>query len=344
MKRKDIGDMSELSLYSEAQTLRLGRAISPRMAIIHPTNRCNHACTGCEYANVHTSLPAEFQEDELLELVDDVADLGVFSVLFSGGGEPSLNRYFGAALERAYQRKLTCGIFSNGAGIDDALAKTIAATATFIRISVDASTPKTFASIRRVHLNSFGQTKANITKLIQAKAETGSEVEIGLKFLVRDSNVHEIISFVEFASELGVSNVQFKPLRNEPEEPSGTDLGRALGFITRAKSLYPDVKIGGGVSQSICVETPCWITPLRVVVSAEGDVHLCNYFNHRRDTHTIGNIKDTPLCDIWFSEAHKQALANIDNKQCGLYDCRFHQLNTELLSLAESHRSQLDLI
>ncbi len=362
MKNSDIARMSSLSFYSEALRLKLGHEISPRMAIIHPTNRCNHNCTGCEYANIHKRSPefeagslriideswlaAEIESTRLLGLINEIADLGTTSILFSGGGEPTLHPSFDKALEEAKKRGLLIGIFTNGTAVNQQLAEVIAQNATFIRVSIDASTAETYAAIRQVSLSAFNQLKSAVGRLVAAKAHSGSKLQIGLKFLIRPCNLEEIISFVGLAKELGVESVQYKPIRNttKDKELNSKEVQTAQKLIEHARSAHPDIKVQGGVSTEIRVKVPCWITPLRVVVSAEGDIHLCNYFNHRRQTHTFSNISHSLLKDIWFSDAHRQALANIKLSECELYDCRFHKLNVELSDLVENHRDQLDFV
>lgn len=361
MQNNDVARMSPLSFYSEALSLKLGHKISPRMAIIHPTNRCNHNCTGCEYANVHAVKSPEFEQGSLrlidnswvqleigstrlLKLVDEIADLGAASILFSGGGEPTMHESFAPTIEKAKQRKLLVSIFSNGTFIDQELAECIAQNATFIRISVDAATAETYAAIRRISPSVFDKLKLRIKMLIEAKNRLGSKLEVGLKFLVRPCNIGEILSFVTLANKLEVESVQYKPLRNAAEEPNLEQIQTAQKLIEQARGLCPDIKVQGGMSPEIKVLTRCWISPLRVVISAEGDVHLCNYFNHRRQTHTFGNINHSSLKNIWFSDAHRQALANIKVPECEFYDCRFHKLNVELLDLVENHREQLDFV
>lgn len=348
MQNNDIARMSPLSFYSEALRLKLGHKISPRMAIIHPTNRCNHNCTGCEYANVHKKRSSEIEGSRLLKLINEIADLGTASILFSGGGEPTLHPSFGKVLEEAKKRRLLIGIFTNGSAINQQLAEVIAQNATFIRISVDASTTATYVAIRRIDSSAFDQLKSAVRRIVAAKDRLDSNLQIGLKFLVRPCNTGEIISFVSLANELGVESVQYKPIRNADEDLNPEQAQTSQRFIEQVKeqtrNVCPGIKVEGGVSAEIKVRVPCWITPLRVVVSAEGDVYLCNYFNHRRQTHTFGNINEKSLRDIWFSDAHRQALVGIRISECELYDCRFHELNAELLSLVEKCRHQLDFV
>jgi len=329
--------------YLEALRLDLGTMISPRMAIVHVTNRCQHSCTDCEYSALHSPDAQEIEGERLMTLIDEIADLGSVSILFSGGGEPTLHPMLGDALKKTSGRKLSCGLFTNGGIIDSKLADSIVENCAFVRFSIDAAHPETYAQIRGITPASFWKLLETVESIIEIRKRAHSQVEIGLKFLIRTNNLGEIPEFITLAEKLGVQNVQFKPLRNAPGVLNKDDSEQARKMIEKAKKKKGHtVRIQGGIAD-IKVSTPCWISPLRVVISAEGDVHLCNYFNHRRDTHTFGNIYRKELKELWGSEAHRDALDMISSGECALYDCRFHHLNEMLKSLIKK-RAGFDFV
>jgi MoaA/NifB/PqqE/SkfB family radical SAM enzyme len=312
------------------------------MAIVHPTNRCNHRCAGCECSSLHSAGAAEIPGERLLRLLQEIADLGAASILFSGGGEPTLHREFPNCLELASRCGLLAGVFTNGSMLGH-VAECLCRYASFVRISVDAATANSYAAIREIPPSAFDRLLASIRELVERKNGNGSRLRIGLKFLVRPSNLGEIPAFVELAEGLGVNSIQFKPLRNSPSQPSPDELAKALRLVDASCRVHSGLRIEG-FSNDSREPLPCWLSPLRVVVSAEGDVQICNYFHHRRATHTIGNVHLQPLREIWFGDAHRKALAKIRAPECRLYDCRFHRLNRELLELVEQHRHQLDFV
>ena len=317
-----------ISLYFNALDLSLGREIRPVMAILHPTNACDHRCLGCEYA----SILGKAQIKDICDVIDQVADLGVVSVLFTGGGEPLLHPQFSDAIKRAKHKNLYVGIFSNGSKLNGPLSSIIAEFADFIRISVDAATQSTYNTIRGVTEKRFNELQEGIKKLLSLRK---GKLEIGLKFLIRKTNIDEIIPFAKFAKSLGVDSIQFKPIRQSDLDLNDDEKKGAISMIDDLKNRFPGF-IRGGI-RPIKPIVPCWITPLRVLVDAEKKVFLCNYFNHRRESHCIGCLDDKRLKDIWFGERHRKALKNINPRECSLFDCRFHSLNAELKELVK-HR------
>ena len=340
-----MSDPTKLSYYPEALRLSRDQPISPRMAIVHPTNLCQHRCADCEYASTREcpAPPASMDPDRLLGLVDEIADLGAAGLLFSGGGEPTLHPALPVAIARAADRGLSVGLFTNGVKMSPNLLEVLVRKAAFVRISMDAATAATYRAIRGVdHLE---PVKNNVRALVSARL-AGSSLEIGLKYLVRrePDNIAEIPAFCALAEKLGVDNVQFKPLRQGAGEPSAADMHAAQALISAERTQTRRLKISGGMSDSEINAPACWISPLRVVISADGGVHLCNYFRHRQSTHTFGNINEKPLAEIWFGPEHREALKRIDPAQCGLYDCRFHKLNRELSDLVKNHRAEFDFV
>jgi radical SAM protein with 4Fe4S-binding SPASM domain len=62
---------------------------------------------------------------------------------------------------------------------------------------------------------------------------------------------------------------------------------------------------------------------LQVTIDARGDVFLCCYFSHRRESHTIGNLLEQPLQSLWATTRHREAIAGIEPHACSRFDCRF---------------------
>ena len=80
--------------------------LAPLHIRIKPTNVCNHNCRYCAYRmddlqlgkdmNVRDYIP----RDKMIEIIDDIIEMGVNAVTFSGGGEPFCYPYLLDAVER----------------------------------------------------------------------------------------------------------------------------------------------------------------------------------------------------------------------------------------------------
>ena len=79
---------------------------APLEVRLKPTNFCNHRCWYCSYRMKSVQLgkdmvEADFiPEQKMYEIIDDMAEIGVKSVIFSGGGEPLCYEYIVPTVER----------------------------------------------------------------------------------------------------------------------------------------------------------------------------------------------------------------------------------------------------
>jgi MoaA/NifB/PqqE/SkfB family radical SAM enzyme len=312
----------ESSLRRIAGAILAGEIVPPRMAVVHITNRCNDRCQGCEYEACHAS-PAEMSSGDLVGVIDGLAELGVSALTLGGGGEPSLHPDFVAIVRHAASRGLEVGVLTNGAGLDGNAIDALVRSASFVRISLDATEPATFARIRGTRESEFARRIDTVKRIVAARNAASSNLEVALKFLLRSTNAEEAPQFVALGEALGVDNVQFKPLRplGSPDAPSPEEIQRAQRAIDEAHVAHPRVRIRGRMNPvPHSSDRPCLARNLLVVVAADGSVCGCRCFEHRRDTHIYASIHDgASLRDIWYSPAHRDL--RVDPSQCGLFDC-----------------------
>lgn len=104
-----------LKIYRDSDLLYSIRAtgtILPRHASILPTNHCDLSCTWCSCSERDKS--QEMPTDELLALVDTLADLGTIAVSITGGGEPCLHPGLNELIWALSSRGIRAGLVTNG--------------------------------------------------------------------------------------------------------------------------------------------------------------------------------------------------------------------------------------
>ncbi|MFQ5811308.1 MAG: hypothetical protein ACE5JM_16950, partial [Armatimonadota bacterium] len=65
-----------------------GETAPPVTVEIDPTNACNHDCIWCITSGLRARSTATLSRDLLLRLPGELAQYGVRSITFTGGGEP----------------------------------------------------------------------------------------------------------------------------------------------------------------------------------------------------------------------------------------------------------------
>lgn len=110
----------------------------PVLAQIIPTRRCNIACAYCnEYDHVSSPVPA----DEMLRRIDNLADLGVSIVTFSGG-EPLLHPDLDDIIRRIRERGMIASLITNGYFmVPERIQRLNDAGLEYVQISIDNVKP-----------------------------------------------------------------------------------------------------------------------------------------------------------------------------------------------------------
>jgi MoaA/NifB/PqqE/SkfB family radical SAM enzyme len=85
------------------------------------TYRCTLKCTYCNVLS-ESNRPAEMETEQVLALIDEIADAGTRKLQLTGG-EPLLRRDIGAIVQRAKQRGIFVGISSNGTLVPSKIAE-----------------------------------------------------------------------------------------------------------------------------------------------------------------------------------------------------------------------------
>lgn len=103
------------------------------------TDGCNLRCPYC-YASSEKALPGELTTAESLDLVDQIADMGVQQLIFTGG-EPMLRKDLFHIVRHARERGLAVNMITNGTVIRrPETAREIAELFNLVTVSVDGGT------------------------------------------------------------------------------------------------------------------------------------------------------------------------------------------------------------
>ena len=199
-----------------------GKNPAPILVEVDPSNACNHGCYFCISSYIH--LPESkgletfdrsiMPKDILLNLCQEMIDMDVRAINWTGGGEPTINPAFKEVLDFVGNNSdIKMGIFTNGSLMDrwelfDAFVNNL----TWARFSIDAGTKETYNSIRRAKGNEgWDKMVANLTTLIETNKQAGNKIDIGVGFVITPDTYHEIVDFAKFFVDYDLEYCQFKP-------------------------------------------------------------------------------------------------------------------------------------
>lgn len=309
-----------LTCYEKIDKILSGEMPVPRTLELFVSDRCNHSCVGCHSKVLH-SLPFDFLKLTIIRrLLREVSEMGVKGIEISGGGEPLMHPQITDIVKCARGNNLKVGIFTNGVLLEKKLINQFVSELLFIRIAFNSANADLY---KRIHgKDDLGKVLDNIKKLVSEKKSRKSQITIGLKMLVSQFNYSEVINAAKTAKLLGADYIQFKALRKSSLAIPDTMAIFVKESIEEAKRLFCDekFKILGSVDKTD-INRRCFLNPLHPVVDASGNVYLCAFFQHRMDSHCIGNLNQASFKKIWHSKRHRSAFENNDYRNCKHFDC-----------------------
>jgi radical SAM protein with 4Fe4S-binding SPASM domain len=320
-----------LSFYHEALMLKEGHMPAPRMAILYPTYACNHRCIGCDYSELNQR-GKSLSPAEMDHVIDELLAIGIRSIEFCGGGEPTLHPTLPAVIDRLVEHGVAFGLLTNGTNLTDELIEQLVLHGSYCRVSVEAASRRIFDIYKQPSSGKTGFDAVidGIAGLVAARNGSSAPhaLQISYKYSVDMNNFEDVLPAVALADSLQVDSIQFKCIRNVPSEIRDDRLiARLQKEIADARLLHSRLPILENLGKSSLTKCRCWLSPLQLTVDPYGDVFICCYYRHRRERHRLGNLFERRLQEIWYSQEHWQKIKQIDVEECNRYDCRFHAYN-----------------
>ncbi|MFF7171612.1 radical SAM protein [Streptomyces pseudovenezuelae] len=310
----------------------------PTSVEIDPANSCNHHCTFCIYSSLHSKERSERMDPErLLSLVEELAQLGVTSLLFVGGGEPMTHPNTVDAIELAAGHGMSVGLVTNGSRVFPELAVRLKQAATYVRFSLDAADPELHA---RLHGN---KDHHRIIANLRALAEAEGPCTVGTGFFINEGNVHDLVACGELAKDCGADYIQYKSYSGVAVEPALhermlAELDRALNLDDERFDVHLVDRILDNATHQVRGYSRCHWQQFKPAIGADGNVFLCAQKRTRTDAGegiagVIGNIYDSTFADVWRGEQRRQVLEQLALKSCPF--CVHHPQNRMLEFLTE---------
>ena len=333
-----------LRLHRLAKEMLEGKMPHPLMAVVYPSYVCNHNCQGCSYQELNRNENVFLDSKNFGELLSSLRSLEVKSIEFSGGGEPTLHPEFGELIEQAANQGFKLGLLSNGSLLSGGTADLVVKHFTYVRVNLDASDVQVYNKIHDPpERYGFQALLENLEKLIAKRNRRDSELTVGAKVLVCQSNMNFVEDIINLSRDLGTDYIQFKPMRNAEDSLLPEQVGMVNDLINTLRERYYPFSVCGGARVSR-TDRKCWLSPVHLVVDPLGDIYPCCHYQYRRESTRMGNLFKQPLEKIWFGQRHKEVIRALKVEECNLYDCRWHYYNEIMGQVIEKDRMHLNFI
>ncbi len=268
----------------------------PATATLSVTPRCPCRCVHCSADRFVTDEREELSTDELKRVIDETLDLGVCTMIFTGG-EPMARADLFDLIAHTDKSRAHAMIFTSGVLLTEKNAARLAeAGLGSLNVSIDSIAPQEHDTLRRVP-GAFEKALAGARRARAHGILTGistyathETVESGrledLLKLAQDEGFHEVTIFDCVPTgkflrrpDLRLGRKDIKRVRELADRYNAME--HPMGVIAQAKANGCD---GGG----------CFGAFSQFYMTCYGDVNPCDF-----NPVTFGNVRDEPLEAIW---------------------------------------------
>lgn len=261
--------------------------------------------------------------EKIEEMLSDASDIGVLAIEFTGGGDPTAHPYHIDAFGMALENGMDVGVVTHGCHIKDDPVYT---KINWIRVSLDAATPKTYQAIKG--FNKFDKAVTGIELLTRQRAG-----DVGVSFVVTPENYLEIYEAAGLVKEIGVNNfritAEFDSRRGEhlkgfmPEIRNGI-IG-ALSLTTDSFEVFSSFSGRLDDLSKHKVESKfCGQQALSSYIGADLGVYRCCTTSYT-EIGKIGSLAHRTLSDFYTSDDYDKAVYGFDATKCTF--CMHHSKN-----------------
>ena len=296
----------------------VGKIMAPVHIRIKPTNICNHRCWYCAYKAEGLQLGKDMVVKDtiplprMMEIVEDIAAMGVQAITFSGGGEPFCYPHLVPAVKELIRNKIRIASLTNGALLQGEAAELFARHGTWVRVSMDGWDDASYMKYRGTKDGEFTRIIHNIREF---KAYKGP-CQLGVSFILDKDNYGHFYDLAKLLKSIGVDSVKVSPciVSNTSE---GNNAYHDPFFNEAAAVIRKAVAdLSGGTfelynayhRQEINFSkdyTWCPYLQILPIIGADLNIYSCQDKAYNLDCGLTGSIKDVRFRDFWFSDKNK---------------------------------------
>lgn len=280
---------------------------------------CNLKCFMCDYWK--RKRPDELGTDEVIAILDDLAALGCKKVHYTGG-ELFMRKDAVQLVEEASARGIRTNLTTNGTALDKKrLKQLLKVPVRSVTLSIDSPVHHVHDRIRGVP----GAWKKTVRTLDRLLEKRGRKTRIRINTVVSRRNVRTLVQMVPFLRERPIDGWLLIPV-DGPEAMTPDEIafytGRIAPILAESTGV-PDFDpwVYGRTADDHALgaqqlyarghyrDHVCHIPWFHTLIGPSGDVYPCCQ-THRRMP-PLGNVRDTPLREIFAGEAYRKLRARM---------------------------------
>ena len=330
-----------LRFRDQLEALENGHVAPPVHVRIKPMNPCDHDCWYCAYHDENLQLGnlMEYKDrlprEKMMEIADDLAEMGVKAVTFSGGGEPLIYPHIAEAANRLGKNGIKLATLTNGSHLHEDIAEAFARYGTWVRVSIDGWNAESYAKIRNVKLTEFDMVINNMRNF----ANLNSSCVLGINYVIDNQNYGHVLEFTKLMKDVGVNHMKI--------------MGVLVSNDGRESNQYHDAfreSVYSQIEQAKLLEDgkfkiidhyhefperfdkdyqTCPSMQFLTIIGADSKVYSCHDKAYT-ELGLLGSIEHRRFKDFWCSEENKKRLKEINPSKDCQHHCAEHKRNLML--------------
>ncbi|MDR4509086.1 MAG: radical SAM protein [Candidatus Brocadiaceae bacterium] len=322
---------------------------------IKPTNACAHNCWYCAYKADNLQLGKDMSrkdyipKEKMLEIIDDVVDMGVKAITFSGGGDPFYYPYLLETVTQLSGSPVKFASLTNGSQLRGQLAEIFSRHATWIRISIDGWDDESYSAYRRIPTGEFTKVMNNIKNF----KKMNGKCFLGISLVVDKQNAFHLYNFIKRLKDIGVDSVKVSPciVSNNGIENNAyhqSIFNAVKEHITKAMNDLAEKSFEIFDAYHELDEKfekdYSWCPYLQIlpVIGADLNIYPCQDKAYNIGEGLIGSIQHTRFKDFWFSDKNKYFAIN-PSKVCNNH-CVANAKNRLVLDYLNADRHHMEFV
>lgn len=320
---------------------------------IKPTNICNHDCWFCAYRQDDFQLGETMVErdqiplDRMMEIVDDLIDMEVKAVTFSGGGEPFVYPHLLKTVRRLADNRIPFASLTNGSRLSGEIAEVFAEHGIWVRVSLDGWDGPSYARFRSVKETEFAKVLSNM----ESFKKLGGRCVLSTVIVVGSENAPHLYELMSRLSPLGMDSIKISPVIVSNDGAENTAYHQPHFELVKDQVARAIADFGEAteISDAFNIQLQtfeksygwCPMLQIRPVIGADLNVYSCQDKAYNPDG-LLFSIKDQRFKDAWM--ANKAQFLRVDPARHCNHHCVAHGSNKLLLEYLDADPNHLPFV
>lgn len=285
----------------------------PQLTNLHIeiTGKCNERCIHCYIP--HENKISNIDPDLFYDVLKQCKEMRVLHLTLTGG-EPMLHKDFCNFLRKCREYDFSVNVLSNLTLLDDKIIEELKANPLLgVQVSLYSMNPEIHDGITQMK-GSFEKTKNAILKLINNQVP----LQISCPIMKQNKNCYNDV--VEWAKKHNVhAGDDFVIIGRYNHTTQNLNCRLSLdevkdlinNKVTNDSKYIEQIETAAEKKKSITSDDfVCSVCHSSICITENGDIYPCAGWQG----YVIGNVKETPLNDIWNNSEKVQYLRNLRNK------------------------------